>query len=95
MLARKLCSLGYKSLAADDSSWSNNAHDVPFDQALRLAGIFELLSNRHLETLLYKTINIALSAVDRNTAHRYGVICCLFRAVRAIFSALDATTASS
>src|SRR5262245_23887750 len=63
-----------QSRAADDSAWCNHTHDIAFHQALSLARLLELLSNRHLEALLYKSINITLSTMDRHTTHRYRVI---------------------
>src|SRR6266568_8413495 len=41
-----------QSRAANDSAWRNHTHNTAFHQALRLARILELLSNRHLEALL-------------------------------------------
>src|SRR5262245_13832286 len=63
-----------QSRAADDSAWRNHTHDIAFHQALSLARLLELLSNRHLEALLYQSINVTLSTMDRHTTHRYRVI---------------------
>ncbi len=69
----KIVFLGLQSIITDNCSWRDDADDIAFDQALRLFGILDLLTNRHFVALFHQTFDIAIDTVYGHTAHGNGL----------------------
>ena len=66
-------------VAVGERPGRHDANDLPFDDTLRLARVFDLLANRDAEPFFHQARDVGIDGVERHAAHRNAAAVGVFR----------------